>query len=65
MLARSLACCFNPNPLRERGMVCPSLTLRVVMKPLPAENPLKQHALTLRVVMFPLPFGKTIKATSR
>ena len=35
---------INPNPTRERGMVCPSLTLRVVIEPLPAANPLNQQS---------------------
>jgi hypothetical protein len=43
------------------GIVRPSLTLRVVMFPLPAANPLKQQALTLRVGMTPLPRGHVIR----
>ncbi|MCF7962709.1 MAG: hypothetical protein K9M08_18365, partial [Pirellula sp.] len=32
------------NPKRKRGTVCPSLTLRVVIEPLPAANPLNQQS---------------------
>ena len=39
-----VGCCFNPNPTRERGTVCPSLTLRVMINPLLSANPLKQQA---------------------
>jgi hypothetical protein len=35
---------IDPNPTRERGMVCPSLTLRVVIEPLTAANPLNQQS---------------------
>jgi len=34
---------INPNPTRERGTVCPSLTRRVAIEPLPAANPLNQQ----------------------
>ena len=35
---------LNPNPKRERGTVCHPLTLRVMINPLLAANPLKQQA---------------------
>jgi hypothetical protein len=34
---------INPNPTREREMICPSLTLRVAIEPLPAAKPLNQQ----------------------
>ena len=42
---------INPNPTRERGMVCPSLTLRVVIEPLTAANPLNQQSPSGRDAM--------------
>ena len=35
---------LDGNPTRKRGTVCPSLTLRVVIEPLLAANPLNQQS---------------------